>query len=141
MGYKEPLNISYIIGSAPPTDPADSDNRYFGAYPNLAMTTTAAARRLYIAKKGTIRNVFFSFYCSTGTAGTNENIVAAVRLNNTTDYALATVAISNVVRLFSNENMAIPVNIGDYIEIKITCPIWATNPLQVQLWGLVVQDI
>lgn len=138
---KHPRALSFIVGAAAPTDPADADIRYFGAYTNLAFTTTQGARRFYIPKKGRIVSVMFVFAASTAVVGTNENIVAVLRKNSTTDYAIATVATTDVYRLFNNENMNVPVAVGDYFEIKITCPTWVTNPTQIQLWGVVIETI
>ena len=39
--------------------------------------------------------------------------------------------------LFNNGSLSIAVVAGDYVEIKIVCPAWATNPVNVKLGGVV----
>jgi len=52
-----------------------------------------------------------------------------VRVNNSTDYLIATVSAATNERVFSNAGLSIPLAVGNYIEIKCIPPVWATNPL------------
>ena len=69
------------------------------------------------------------------TAGSGENVSIYVRLNNTTDYLVATVGNTTAYKEFSNTSMSVPIVSGDFICMKMTTPAWVTNPLQVYLSG------
>ncbi len=60
--------------------------------------------------------------------GSGEAISIYFRLNDTTDYLIATVATINQIRHFVNTTLNVPVNAGDFFEIKIVFPIFATLP-------------
>lgn len=114
------------------SSPTDAQTIYFGNLPK-APVTAAGTSKVYIPKAGTIKVV--ELYCFSGTAGTNESWTIYVRLNNTTDTAIATVAASANERRFSNTGLSIAVVAGDYIEIKSINPTWATNPLTTIFGG------
>ena len=66
------------------------------------------------------------------TAGTAESFTYSLRLNNTTDYTITNSAtLAAVSQQFSNGTMSIAVVAGDYVELKMACPTWATNPTLV----------
>lgn len=116
------------------SSPADGATVYFGMLPK-APVTTANISKVYIPKDGTIKRA--EIYCYSGTAGTAESWSLYVRKNNTTDYLIATLAISANERRFSNIQLDIPVVVGDYIEIKGVQPSWATNPATTIYGGYV----
>jgi hypothetical protein len=105
--------------------PADGATIYFGQLPK-APTTTANISKVFIPKTGTITRAVI--YCYSGTAGTAENWSCNIRLNNTTDTLVETIGASANERIFNNEALSISVTAGDYIEIKMVNPTWATNP-------------
>jgi hypothetical protein len=107
--------------------PVDGTTYYFGSFWALALGTSADAKRKYFLKAGTIKAVHYRMK-SEGGVGTNENISAYIRINNTTDYLIATVGTTDTWRKFYNEGLNIPVTTNDYFEIKVVCPTWATNP-------------
>jgi len=108
------------------SSPADAATIYFGQLPK-APTTSANISKIYIRKAGTIKAA--NIYSYAGTAGTAEAWVANIRLNNTTDTQIASVSAATNERVWSNTSLNIAVNVGDYIEIKMVNPTWATNPL------------
>lgn len=114
------INVQALTSS-----PTDAQTVYFGMLPK-APVTAAATSKVYIPKSGTIKHA--EVYCYSGTAGTAESWSLYVRRNNTTDYLIATLAVSANERRFSNAALSIPVSAGDYIEIKGVQPTWATNP-------------
>jgi len=116
------------------SSPADAATIYFGMLPK-APTTTANISKVYIRQSGTITGA--ELYCYSGTAGTNESWSIYVRVNNTTDYLIATVAAATSERVFSNTGLSISVSAGDYIEIKSVNPTWATNPLTTIFGGYI----
>lgn len=119
LGYT--LSVQALTSS-----PADAQTIYFGQLPK-APTTTANISKVYIRKAGTIKMA--QIYTYSGTAGTGEAWVMNIRLNNTTDTQIASVASATNERIFTNSSLNIAVNAGDYIEIKCVNPTWATNPL------------
>ena len=113
------------------SSPADAGTIYFGQLPK-APVTAAATSKIYIRKAGTIKSA--NIYCYSGTAGTSEAWVLHIRLNNSTDTQIASVAAATNERVFSNTGLNIAVSVGDYVEIKAVNPTWATNPLTT-IWG------
>lgn len=119
LGYA--INVQALTSS-----PADGATVYFGMLPK-APVTVAGTSKVYIRKAGTIK--IAEIYCYSGTAGTNEAWSLYIRVNNTTDYLIATLSVNTNERVFSNAGLNIPVSAGDYFEIKGIQPTWATNPL------------
>ena len=133
----KPTLTGYALTVQSPTwdpDPADGVTYYLGLQADPP-ATTAGFRRIYVPKAGTITIAHLSMYA--GTAGSAENISVYIRLNNTTDYLVKTVGASASYRIFDNASLAIAVVAGDYIEIKIVCPTWASNPFYVNMTGSV----
>lgn len=125
--YVAPSPQGYAINvQALTSSPADTTVFYFGMKPS-ALTTTAGQNKIYIRKAGTLK--IAEIYTYAGTAGTAEALSLYVRVNNVTDYLIATLSVSANERVFSNTNLSIPLAVGDYIEIKGVPPIWVTNPL------------
>lgn len=116
------------------SSPADAATIYFGKLPK-APVTAANTSKIYIRQSGSITAA--ELYCYSGTAGTAEAWSAYIRLNNTTDYLIATVAAATNERVFTNTSLNISVTAGDYFEIKMINPTWATNPLTTIFGGYV----
>jgi hypothetical protein len=127
LGYTIPVQ-------ALTSSPADSVTAYFGSLPK-APTTTANISKVYVRKAGTIKMA--NIYCYSGTAGTNESWSLYIRKNNSGDTLIATLAVSASERVFTNSSLSIAMAAGDYFEIKIVCPTWATNPLTTIYGGYV----
>jgi hypothetical protein len=132
---KYALNVMAALLAAP----ADATTYYFGCLAGLAPSTTAALARLYIPKSGKLSKANISWYAS-GVAGSNESISVYIRVNNATDYLIASKGDTNAFKLFSNNRMTVNVMIGDYVEIKIVCPTWATNPTNLVLGGSLILE-
>lgn len=113
------------------SSPVDAQTVYFGQLPK-APITTAGVSRVYIRKAGTIKMA--NIFCYSGTAGTGESWSVYIRLNNTTDTLIKTLAVVTSERTFDNSSLNIAVSAGDYIEIKSVQPTWVTNPLTT-IWG------
>jgi hypothetical protein len=123
------INVQALTSS-----PADGATVYFGMMPK-APTTTANISKVYIRKEGTIK--IAEIYVYSGTAGTNEAWSLYVRVNNTTDYLIATLSVNTNERVFSNTSLSIPISAGNYIEIKGVQPSWSTNPATTIYGGYV----
>lgn len=121
-------------------NPADATTYYFGSLYGLGANSTAASRRVYIPKSGTIRAC--TVYFNQGGAGDAELSTMSIRLNNTSDTTIsAAVNNSSAIFSFSNLALAIPVVAGDYFEIKWVCPTWATtNPTSVRISAQIYID-
>ena len=105
--------------------PVDGQTIYFGQLPKAPVTAQGTSR-IYIRKAGAIKAAnIFSF---SGTVGTNEAWVCHIRLNNTGDTQIASVAAATAERTWSNTGLSIAVVVGDYVEVKCVNPTWATNP-------------
>ena len=136
---KEWYNGTYWMGApmvytvqALTSSPADGATNFFGNMPK-APVGTGAISKVAIQKAGVIRMA--EIYCYSGTAGTNEAWSLYVRLNASTDYLIATVSAATNERIFANNAMNIPVVAGDFFEIKMVNPTWATNPLTTIFGG------
>jgi len=133
--YVAPSPQGYAINvQALTSSPADTTPFYFGTMPK-AIVTTAAISKVYIRKAGTLK--IAEIYTYAGTAGTAEAVSMYVRVNNSTDYLIATVSAATNERVFSNAALSIVLAVGDYIEIKCIPPVWATNPLTFIAGGYV----
>jgi hypothetical protein len=133
--YIAPSPQGYAINvMALTSSPADTTPFYFGILPK-AITTTANISKIYIRKPGTLK--IAEIYTYSGTAGTAEAVSMYVRVNNTTDYLIATLSVAANERVFSNSALSIPLAAGDYVEIKCIPPVWATNPLTFICGGYV----
>jgi hypothetical protein len=117
-------------GAANQATTTDSQTLYWGSLPSLAPTTTAGNVRIYIPKAGTIKSA--QVFAHAATAGTNENWSMSIRLNNTSDTLIQTLAANTAQRLWANYDLNISVAAGNYIEIKEVQPAWATNPANVR---------
>lgn len=119
-------SVGYCINvQALTSSPTDAQTVYFGTLPK-APVTAAATSKVYIPKSGTLKRA--EVYCYSGTAGTAESWSLYVRLNNTTDTLIQTLAVSASERRFTNNALSIVVSAGDYVEIKGVQPTWVTNP-------------
>jgi len=129
-----PITTYAIAVQALTSSPADGATTYFGTVPRAPIANPAASK-IFIRKAGTIKIV--EIYCISGTAGSGEAWSLYIRKNNTTDFLIATVAQANNERIFTNSNIGIPMAAGDYFEIKMINPTWATNPLTTIFGGYV----
>jgi hypothetical protein len=114
------------------TNPADATTYYFGAFPHVALSTTAANQRLYIMRAGTVVAADIFMICTTGTS---ETSTMSFRLNNTTDTTISSAVALNATPFHvQNTSLSIAVAAGDYFEIKWVTPTWVTNPTAVLGW-------
>lgn len=123
--YVWPPYALQIMAAALAT-PVDGATYYCGGLAGRAPSTSANIQRIRIPRSGTITRAYIYTYAET--AGTNEDISVYIRLNNTTDTLIQTVGAAANIRNFTNTSLAIAVAAADYIELKIVCPTWATDP-------------
>lgn len=120
--------------------PNDGATYYWGSIAGAIPTTTEGLQKIYLPAAGTIKKAYIS-WLATGVAGTNENISVYIRLNGTTDTLIATVGDTNAYKEFIKTNASITIAAGDYIEIKVVCPTWATNPTVVGMGGTIYMEV
>ena len=109
--------------------PADDAVVYWGGSVT-AVTFTSGIRRMYINRSGVIRVADVYTFCS-GNAGSGEDWIWYIRLNDTSDTAIATVSAADAHRHWVNTSVGLAVSAGDFVEIKSVCPTFATNPTNI----------
>jgi len=129
------LGYALTVTAANLATTTDAQTIYFGSLAGVAPSSTAAISRIYIPKTGTIKVA--QIVAHAATAGTGESWSLYVRLNNTTDTLIQTVASTAAFRTWINTSLSIAVVAGDYIEIKSINPTWATNPANVRFGGVI----
>lgn len=113
--------------------PSDSTAYYFGNQPSVQMTTADGVYgRFYFPFACKITKAYLSFVV-TATTTTAETFTTSVRVNSTTDYTISAACKMDATRqMFSNTSLNsgsfITIAAGDYIEVKVMTPAWATNP-------------
>jgi len=135
-GVYEPVtsnaNKGYTINvQALTSSPADGQTIYFGTLPKVPVTVQGTSK-IYIRAAGTIKRA--EIYCFSGTAGSNEAWPVSIRLNNSGDTLIQSLSVSASERVFTNASLNIAVVAGDYFEVKVVNPTFATNPLTT-VWG------
>ncbi len=126
MGYKRPRMYSMLFSTywKALIDGATyyiGNPLYYGEPPS-----TAGAYRNYVPRAGRIRAGIISMRC--GAITSNEDIVMTILINGTTEYTFCTVGDTVAQKVFYNYALDIPVAAGDYVEFKVVCPVWVTNP-------------
>lgn len=123
-----------ISGSS--SSPVDGTTYYFGI-PFIAWNSTQGAYSIYV-REACVLKIAELKWIATGVAGSNESISVYIRKNNATDTLVASVGDTSAAKTFTNENLAISLAAGDYIEVKMVCPTWVTNPTNVVFSGYLV---
>lgn len=131
--YANSLAPYVLTGETIGNSPADNTAYYFGSMLGSALTGTAATRRIYVPRAGTITRVTLFVACNTGT---NEQSTISLRLNNTTNTVVtSTLALNTQPVTVHNTSISVAVVAGDYFEFKWDTPSggWATNPTAVNI--------
>lgn len=123
------------VASANVATLTDAGTLYFGGNVGFAPSATADIYRIYIPKTGTITKAYI--FGNFNVAGTAESWTLYIRHNNTTDYTIEAITVSDTKRLWDNNALSISVTEGDYIEIKSINPTWATNPTNGRWNGVI----
>lgn len=119
---------AFIQAAAASFTPSASTTYYFGTSNGESPTTTAALHRIYVGRAGTLTRVDYFHYC--GVNGSAGGTAVSVRINNTTDVFTANMsstAATGGATASVTGSQALAV--GDYIEIKLFTPAWATPPI------------
>lgn len=116
--------------------PADSTTYYLSPFDG-ALGTNAANLKTRIPRTGKVLAVYLDGLV-TGTLASADNITVSFRLNDTTDTTISsTVTLNATPFSFSNTGLGISVSAGDYFNIKVATPAFATNPTSVYMQAMV----
>ena len=137
MGYKSPGQILFYVTCAN-FSPADATD-YFWADMYLAADTLFGTYQLQIPGPMRIRKAFIRLMAG-GATGTNEDISLYIRVNDATDYFIATVSTATTNRDFRNNDMNVPLTGTDLICIKMVSPTWVTNPVNLRCYGWLLAE-
>lgn len=132
-----PTKAHYALHfGSPEFSPADATIYYFGNPTNGVITTTADRRRVYFPQGGTLKKIYISLIVRSA-IGSTENVTFNVKINNGSPIAISSTVVMNVNTLIpvSITSLTSAVNAGDYFEIEMSCPTWATNPTNVTVSG------
>lgn len=117
---------------------ADSTTLYFAGSAFLPTTANASQWGIRMQRDTLITEAQVVFSSAT-VIGSNENISIYIRVNDTTDYLIATVGSTDRARVFYNGAMnggaGIALVSGDYVCIKVVPPAWGTNPTNTHMDG------
>lgn len=129
--------LTIVAGNA--ATMTDAQTIYFGGLAANAPSTTDAIQQIVIPFTGTItKAVVFS---RAGTAGTGESWTLNLRLNSSSDTAIASVASATASRTWTSGALSVGVTAGDFVEIKSVNPTWATNPANVAFGGAIYVSV
>lgn len=132
-----PFPLSYAFGNNASINPADGSTQYTGCA-DVAAASTAAVNRCVISRTGTIIRACVMISVA-GTLGDSATGTIAVRLNNTSNTNITTSAQWTAATQTYCADISVAVVQGDYFEIQVACPTWATtNPTTVRYFGVVV---
>lgn len=116
--------------------PADSTTYYLSPFDGT-LVTNAANNKTRIPRAGKVLAVYLDGTV-TGTLGTTENTTVSFRLNDTTDTTISSTVTFNATPFsVSNTALGISVAAGDYFNIKVATPAWATNPTSIYMLAMV----
>lgn len=119
-------------GIAAAVNPADSTNYYIGSY-RTTLSAVDGAARIIFPKAGTIKTIY-TFVRVAGTLGSNEAVAFSFRLNSTTNTSLGNQTWDAVSVVGTYTGLSISVAAGDFGELLIAAPAWATNPTTVTIY-------
>lgn len=130
--YAIPLAAGYI------TPPVKNTNYYVGFAYNLQLATSISDTYVYALQTSKIKK--FRGIMNMGSIGATETSSLYIRVNNTTDYLVATGAFNQNWTYSFNANLDISLNAGDTFCLKWVTPNWATAPASSALKGMVLLE-
>lgn len=133
--------VSFALQTGSTGDPADSTTYYLNTTGALtAQTASNMATRYYMPVAGTINKVYGNLNVA-GTLGSTENATLALRKNDTSNSNITTTLQFGAVNAaFNNTTLGLSVSAGDFIDVILITPAWATNPTTCKI-SLVFQVI
>lgn len=136
FGGTSPEYETYHIAAIATWNPLDGTTVHFNGTGNVVNTGAANLKNI-ILPACTIIEVDI-IWTATSAAGSNESIPLSMRLNDTTDIAIATISNTAAIKRFQNTGLSQAMNgTTDYVCFKIACPTWGTNPTSVGMQGYI----
>lgn len=118
--YVETLELNakrhYIRFENGSTTVAANQTYYGGSFASVALSTTAALRRIYFTSACTITDV--TMFIVVNGVGSNNSISYFIRKNNSSDTALTSSSITATSTVITTTGLSLSIAAGDYIEIK-----------------------
>ncbi|MBE3113065.1 MAG: hypothetical protein IMZ49_00400 [Actinobacteria bacterium] len=139
MPYKHAPRSTIQIGHTLAFAPDDSSTYYFMDLLGSALKDVPLYRKLILPFDYRITGC--AMYESATVASSNEAWPLYIRLNNTTDYLVASLSNTDAIKWWINTNMNIPVKSTDFIEMKFVTPAWVTNPTNQKGIGYLTIEI
>lgn len=125
---------SSIRGGSSSTTVINSTTYYSGHTSAAALTTTQGRYGVPIDFSGTITSYWIAIH---GSGGTGENVTVDLWLNNATSIGSHTEVWNSWPNRTITSGLSQAFSSGDYIEVRIVTPAWATPPTGVTLsWGV-----
>jgi len=125
MGYNTQPIIP-ITCEQPIFSPKDDVTYFIGPPINSMPAETGALRKTFIGTSCVIRAAAIAF--SMANTPSNEDIEFTIRVNDTTNFVLLTVPTAEHYQSYTR-GLNVPLQQGDFIEIKIKVPAWMTPPI------------
>ena len=137
MAYKRPALSALTIGHTT-TNYNDSTDYFFGT--NYSPALPVANKKIqYFPKDGRVTGVNLNI--NYAGAPTNEDLSLYIRINDTTDYLIGTVATGTTNTFFVNLALNISVKTTDFFEMKLVTPAWVTNPSAASCGGTILIEV
>ncbi|MEZ5195091.1 MAG: hypothetical protein R2764_01430 [Bacteroidales bacterium] len=111
------------------------DNDSIDYFSNVAYAALNVESYFYLFIRQNCTLKIAEINCFAATIGSAEGWSLYVRKNASIDTLIATVGQATLLRNFSNTEMNINFNAGDYFTIKVVNPTWATTPRDVVFGG------
>lgn len=129
-------SVTWVINIGPTGSSNPTDGSTYFLSLNVLTTFTASgagSTRFYFGSSRTITTCYGIAFVA-GTLGSSENVSIIIRKNNTSDTTVtSTLQLTSASNSFNNTGLSISLVAGDYIEVKMVNPTWATNPTSVTL--------
>lgn len=117
-------------------NPLDNTTYYLDNYGGLT-TSQSVRTQIIVPKTGVVTAVYMRIAVE-GVLGTAENVNIYLRKNNAGDTLLANDSKwTGAMVTVAATGLTLSVSAGDYLEFKIVCPAWVTNPTKVVPAGVI----
>src|SRR5574338_740401 len=127
----------YIVQNNNSGNPADGATYFLSPTTFTHFTASGSGpTRMYVPFAGTVTKIYGAITVA-GTLGSSQNCTLSLRLNNSSDTTVSSTLKLTTANNAFNATVSIGVSAGDYLEFKILCPIWTTNPTSCSFSGTV----
>lgn len=126
-------SVGYTLQFSPLTalaSPADSTTYFASVQQGFNTTNDSSIRgiRVIVPKTGTITKVYGALHVATAASNENVSVKLYVNGSNAADITTTLQATTQFNNPFSNTGLSVAVTAGDYIQLVVVTPAWATNP-------------